>query len=251
MNIRVGVGLFKYKNTIDVPSLAMIDDVLGMAKCGDESIELNSIINAKMEAKKLRLSDDKCYKIHICKAHSECSQILKVHDADMKNVTQATYLGDVLCENGTIDETIALRSQKATGIITQISSMLSSISLGSYHFDIALVLRSALFLNSILTNSEVWHNVQPKHTQALEKSDLMLLRNIVNGHSKTALEAFYLEFAVYPIKFQMVIRRLMFLWHVLHRDTSELIRKIYEMQKLKSCKGDWVLAVEETKSSLA
>ena len=39
----------------------------------------------------------------------------------------------------------------------------------------------------------------------------------------------------------------MFLWHVLHRDTSELIRKIYEMQKLKSCKGDWVLAVEEDK----
>ena len=139
------------------------------------------------------------------------------------------------------------QKSQATGIITQISSMLSSISLDSYHFDTALVLRNPLFLNSILRDSEVWHNVQPKHTQALEKSDLMLLRKIVNGHSKTALEAFYLEFAVYPIKFQMVIRRLMFLWHVLHRDTSELIRKIYEMQKLKSCKGDWVLAVEEDK----
>ena len=32
----------------------MIDDVLGMSACGDASLELNAIINAKMESKKLR-----------------------------------------------------------------------------------------------------------------------------------------------------------------------------------------------------
>ena len=49
-------------------------------------------------------------------------QQLKVHDKEMKNVSQATYLGDVISETGTIDETIIQRGQKATGIISQISS---------------------------------------------------------------------------------------------------------------------------------
>ena len=55
--LKTGVGIFKYKNTVDVPSLAMIDDVLGMSACGEDSVELNAIINAKIESKKLRLSE--------------------------------------------------------------------------------------------------------------------------------------------------------------------------------------------------
>ena len=245
--LQSGVGLFKYKSTIDVPALAMIDDVLGMACCGDKSVELNAIINAKMETRKLRLSDDKCFKIHICKTSTKCTQVLKVHDLNMKTVSQATYLGDVLSETGTIDETVAQRGQKATGIISQISSMLGSISLGSFHYDIALVLREALFVNSVLSNSEVWHNVQVKHTEALEKSDLMILKNIVKGHSKTASEAFYLELSVIPLSYRLSIRRFLYLWHILHRDTSELIRKIYVAQLCHSSKGDWVKLVQEDK----
>ena len=223
----------------------MIDDLLGMATCGDKSIELNSIINAKVESKKLRLSEDKCYKIHICKKKSLCTQVLKVHDSTMKTVTQATYLGDVLSEKGTIDETIEQRCQKAYGIISQITSMLSSISLGCFHFDIALVLREAKFVNSIMTNSEVWHNVFQYHIETLEKLDLDLLRQVMKGHSKTAKEAYFLELGIYPLRFVLAKRRLMYLWHILHRDDSELIKKIYVTQKLKYNRGDWGEIIEE------
>ena len=141
----------------------MIDDVLGMSTCGDKSIELNAMINAKMENKKLRLSEDKSCKIHICKKAEECPQVLKVHENDMKNASQVTYLGDVICENGTLDATIEQRGQRSEGIITQISSILSSIHLGSFHFDIAMVLRDSQFVNSVMTNSEIWHNVKLHH----------------------------------------------------------------------------------------
>jgi hypothetical protein len=106
-------------------------------------------------------------------------------------LAQATYLGDVLSQRG----------QKAAGITSQINSMLNSITLGSYHYDVALVLRDALFVNSIMSNSEVWHNVQLKHTQALEKSDQMLLKGIFKAHAKTATEAFYIELAVLPLNY--------------------------------------------------
>ena len=244
-SLKTGLGIFKYKNSVDVPALAMIDDVMGMAICGDQSIELNAIINSKMESKKLRLSHDKCYKIHICKKSDTCSQVLRVHDNEMKTVSQATYLGDVLCEKGTIDETINKRSQKALGIISQINSILSTVSLGSFHFDIAMVLRDALFVNSVMVNSEVWHNVQMKHVLSLEQSDLNLMKKILNSHSKTASEAYYLELAKYPLRFTLSKRRLMYLWHLLHRDTNELIYKIYQAQKLNENRGDWVKILNE------
>ena len=43
-----GDGIYRYKDIIDVPALAMINDVLAVATCNDESIELNSIINVKV-----------------------------------------------------------------------------------------------------------------------------------------------------------------------------------------------------------
>ena len=73
-----------------------------------------------------------------------------------------------------------------------------------------------------------------KHVQSLEKMDLCLLRKVLNAHSKTASEAVFLELGRYPLSYVLSKRRLMYLWHVLHRDTDELIRKIYEHTKIES-----------------
>jgi hypothetical protein len=69
---QTGIGIFKYRSTVDIQALAMIDDVMSMSSCGDNSIEINAMINAKMQTKKLRLSEDKFYKIHISKNGSFC-----------------------------------------------------------------------------------------------------------------------------------------------------------------------------------
>ena len=110
-----------------------------------------------------------------------------------------------------------------------------------------MVLREAKFINSILTNTEVWHNMESKHIEIMEKSDLALLRTIMNAHSKTATELFYLELGIYPLKYHLSKRRFMYLWHILHTDKSELIRNVYDSQKLKTIKGDWVKIIEEEK----
>ena len=39
----------------------------------------------------------------------------------------------------------------------------------------------------------------------------------------------------------------MYLWHALHRDESELVRKIYEAQRHHSSRDDWVLPVQDDK----
>ena len=60
-----GEGLFKYKDCLPVPPLGLVDDVLSIAKCGTDSIKLNSIIQSKMSTKKLEMGPDKCFQIHV------------------------------------------------------------------------------------------------------------------------------------------------------------------------------------------
>ena len=208
---------------------------------------MNSLINVKIESKKLRFSETKCFKIHICKKSSVCNIKLKAHNNEIKDVKKATYLGDVLSDTGTINDTIDDRKSKSIGRINQITSMLQSISLGFFYMDIALVFREAMLINGIITNSEVWYNVREEHFKVLESADKELMRKIFNAHSKTACELFYLETGKLPIRFIISKRRLNYLWQVLSRKSDELINKVYKAQGVKTTKGDWFEMIKKEK----
>ena len=61
----------------DVKNGKSQDDVMGVTNCNDKSVELNFIINVKM-SEKLRLSDTKCFKLHIGKTKRLCMMKRKV-----------------------------------------------------------------------------------------------------------------------------------------------------------------------------
>jgi hypothetical protein len=43
--------MFKYKNVLSIVPLALIDDCLGISRCGTDAVELNAILNAKIISK--------------------------------------------------------------------------------------------------------------------------------------------------------------------------------------------------------
>ena len=59
------------------------------------------------------------------------------------------------------------------GIITQIIHLLEMVSLGDHFMEIVLLFREALFLNGILTNSEIWYG--------LSKSEINELRILIGN----------------------------------------------------------------------
>ena len=60
----------------------------------------------------------------------------------------------------------------------------------------------------------------------------------------------YADTGRYNLKSLIQITRLMYLWHILSRDDSELIHRIYNTQKVASSTGDWVRMVEADKEEL-
>ena len=104
-------------------------------------------------------------------------------------------------------------------------------------------------MNGILTNAEIWYPLSDGQIEVLENVDLMLLRKLVKGHSKAPKETFFMETGLLPIKFMVMKRRLLYL-HILTKPKSELIRKVYEVQRNMFTKHDWYNLVMEDRNQL-
>ena len=82
----------------------------------------------------------KFHQIHIGYSDNQCPTF-KAHLVDIKNkkVTEVTYVGDIVSNDGKFAKNIKEKVSKATGVTSQIMSMLREVSIGYHYFDIAMI----------------------------------------------------------------------------------------------------------------
>ena len=114
----------------------------------------------------------KCYNIHVGKNPDDCCS-KKVHNSIMKTAEFETYLGDVICKSGTNEKNISNKANYGVGAISQIFSMLSQVSLGHFHFEIALIMRDTMLVSKLVSSSEVWYGITKTEYQKLESVNLV------------------------------------------------------------------------------
>ena len=142
-------------------------------------------------------------------------------------------------------ENIEHRKNQGLAAINQITSILSLTSLGHFHFEIALILRDAILISKLVFNSEVWYNLSTKQIEKLEQIDEMFLRKILNVGKSSPKVGLYIECGKIPIRFIVKMRRIFYLWHILTRESHELISKFYKVQKYSPSEGDWALQIRK------
>ena len=82
-----------------------------------DSLPLNTFITTQIELKHFRfhvpieIGKSKCHKMHIGRKHNLCP-ILKVHGTVMQEVTEETYLGDIISNDGKNSKNIKAGYQK-------------------------------------------------------------------------------------------------------------------------------------------
>ena len=237
-------GLYLYNGCVSVPPLQMIDDVASFSICSTQSVVTNAIINAKIESKKLEFGAKKCYNIHIGN-DKVCCQALKVHEADISQKDHETYLGDVICSSGSNNRNIQNRVNRGVGAVSEIISTLNQVSLGHYHFEMALIFRDSSLISKLVYSSEVWYNITNDQYKKLEEIDEMFMRKIFNLPRSAPRVSLYAECGKLPIRYIIKTRRLLYYWHILHLEEKELVYKFYLGQKLKPSRNDWILTVQK------
>ena len=259
--------LYTYKDRLPIPPLGMVDDQINVAYCGLDSALTTSHLNAQTNLKRLQFGAKKCQKLHvgrkcrICpemsvdtwtleKSSEDITSVVELVDKEgqkhiLEEVGLAKYLGDLVQANGKTDQNIKERRNRGLGAVSQIMQLLDDLCLGEYHFEAANILRNSLLLSSLLSNSETWYNLSIREIKELESVDELLLRKILSAHSKTPLEALYMETGNIPIRFILMARRLNFLHYILNESETSLLRQFLEAQVLSPVRGDWVLTVRK------
>ena len=77
-----------------------------------------------------------------------------------------------------------------------------------------------------------------KNIEDLEIMDRILLRYILDAHSKVQKEFLYLETGAIPLAEIISTRRMMYLQNILKRPQEKLLRNVYEAQCRNTVKGD-------------
>ena len=264
--------VYKYKGEVDIPPLAMLDDLITISECGHKTAMVNSYVRCKTLSKKLQFGPTKCKKMHVGKYKEEfkCQPLFvdnwkETEDCDTENIkvkdtcdgdevmeekNSERYLGDVISKDGKNIKNIQARVNKGTGIVRNILTMLDGIPFGKYHFEAGVILRNTLLASSMLFNSEVWYNVTNSELELLETVDLLLLRGILKAPKSTPKEMLFLELGVVPFREMIRRRRLGFLHYILTEDKNSMIFKFFESQRKNRSSKDWVTTVLEDMKKL-
>ena len=163
----------------------------------------------------------------------------------MQQVSEWKYLGDILSSNSKQDENIKERISRASGAAKETIQMLNDLCLGEFYFQGANILRSSLFISSLISNAEAWVNLSTKNISNLEALDEKLLRDILSAHAKTPKELLYLETGSLPVSYVIKSRRLNFLHWILSEPENSLVRRFFNAQLSSPIKNDWVSQVKD------
>ena len=227
---------------IPIPALAMVDDIVSIAKCNSvEGVLSNIKTDEFIKRKKLesQVGEGKCQWVHIGKKTCNSSYV-----ANGSFITQAQcykYLGDHVSDGW---ETLyKKRHERATGYAVSCQAMSTEISLGYQMYAVAKLLHQAIFLNGTLVNMETWPHCDNKRIAMFERSEQGLFRKVLAAHSKTPIECLYLELGVIPFRYHLKVRRIMYYQTVMLRDDNEITKQVVLSQKRSKIKGDFYTQV--------
>ena len=162
----------------------------------------------------------------------------------MESTKEQMYLGDIISADGKHLKNIQNRKNKALGNINQIMQILESNFFGKYFFKVDMILRSSLLLSSLLLNSEAWVNITDQDVRRLEQSDEMLLSRILDADANTSNPFKYLELGIYPIRFEIIKRKLIFLQYMLKQEKTSMIYEVFQTTCDSPTKNDFVKTCE-------
>ena len=194
--------VYMYMGRVPIPHLCMVDDIATVNLCDTtEGIDVNVKCDVLVRAKKLeyQVKKGKCQVIHI--GSRECNSKSFAHDKPLIKVKEGKYLADYVSDDPQV--LFSKRLESAHGYANQCLGMVMEISLGFNMFKVAKLLHESIFVNGCMTNMETWTCFGLDEISEYERVQQYFLRRLLNAHSKTPIEALYLELGIYPLRYHL------------------------------------------------
>ena len=248
--------IYKYKGTVPVGVLGMIDDLAGISECGIKAKQMNSFINIKTAEKKLQFGPDKCHTLTIShksvkieetdlfidywsKKHNKKDHIIENFEGKvkMKNVHEQKYLGFIISDDGSNMKNIISKGNRAQGIKKEIQYLIQG--LGKYTFESSIIYLNSLLRSTILFAAETMYNIQEKEYRQIERIEEDMLRRIFKTGKGCPIYQLYFEAGQMPARIIIKRMKLIFFQYILKQKEDSLLYTFLMAQKNFPSNGDW------------
>ena len=225
--------------TLQISSLAFVDDMIDVSLSCSDSNKAHDNALTFGHKKKIYYSTKKCKSLLANRRKNDALPNLMIGDEMLENATLIAYLGDIFNIKGDNIDLIKDRVKRGTTAMISIESMMADLQLGIHTVSVHLLLYQALFLSTVLFNSQAWSNLTKKDMENLRTVQLKLLKKIIGAPRSTSNAFTYLELGVVPIEYEIHQRQVVFLHHILNLEEEDPVKQMYYNQKLLPAEKNW------------
>ena len=239
-----GVNKGVYIGTAMISSLAFVDDMADISRGCQDAINAHANAELFAKKKKLKYSADKCKTMIIHKKVIDEDPELFIEGENVECAHSIKYLGDVFNSKGNNDDLIMDRIKRATSTMVSIDGFMREASVGIYTISIYVLVYHAIFLPSVMFNSQSWTNVRTEDLAKLKMAQQRFLKKVV-GENHAANSFLFLELGFLPITYELHIRQLSYLYHIISLDESDPVKQMWRNQHNISNHRNWWNGIKE------
>ena len=215
----------------NIRCLTFVDDIATLNHTLQDTYNAHEKVLWFSNIKRLTLNAKKCMLMCVDARAKNALPQLKIDGTKLEVKEFVTYLGDIFNRKGNNYDLIQDRVKKGKSCIVNSMSLCSDITMGMFAIETLLLLYKGLFLQIVLYNAQAWSNLNNMDRTNLQTIQLKFLKRMFHAPSSTSNCRTFLETGIIPIMYEVHIKQLTFLYHILSLSEDDPVKINYLEQK--------------------
>ena len=208
---------------IKIPLLLFQDDIVKLDANAEKLQQSNLILEHYQLMNRMAFHPDKT-KVMNNKQEIEVT----LNKNQVTNTRKYKYLGDIISIDGKHTELINERRNVCAGTVAELVSI--NYETQQYNLIASVQYLEGVIIPKLLLNSETWNNIKKKDEEELEKIQSQSLKRLIQLPYTTPTRGLYNELGIMTVTNRINIKKLIFLWKLLHKNEDRLSRMVLEQQ---------------------
>ena len=221
----VNENLGTYYGEIKIENLLFQDDIVRFEDSEEGLNKANVILEIFENINKMEFHP---LKTKVLKINTKSEKEIKLGINKIGYVNEIKYLGDLISNDGKIDEMLKERKNSINGITAELVTILAQINVET---EIPAILQyiHGIIIPKLLVNSETWSNITMKNIETLEGILNKSLKRILKIPYSTPNMGLINELGILSIKNEITKRKINFL-HSIINGKNKILKEILNQQ---------------------
>ena len=237
-------NLGTYYGEIKIENLLFQDDIVRFEDNEDGLNKANVILEIFENINKMEFHP---LKTKVLKINTKSEKEIILGKNKIGYVNEIKYLGDLISNDGKIDEMLKERKNTINGITAELVTILSQINVETEIPPIIQYIQG-IIIPKLLVNSETWNNITTKNIETLEGILNKSIKRILKIPYSTPNMGLINELGILSIKNEIIKRKINFL-HSIVNGKSKILKEILN-QQIELPGPTWIFNLKNTMNEM-